>query len=278
MVGLDLRLTYADPNKEVVIVTARGYIDTTTSPDFSKLIEQQLGLGKYKYVMDLGQVDYISSTGWGVFIGNLREVRDKGGDIVLANMVSGVHNIFTLMDLSSILKDYNSLDGAIAHFIRGTGARRFSDRSPAVDRSQPDEPRARYEKTDRRKDATEVSQEESGISLHKEKSGAPAGSGRGIPSERAYRTGKTSGSTSQKRTPSPADTFFALARTDLGRRILRVVFDYPFYEVKEIAKALKLPEYGWRKASHRAIIQELKKMDLMDKEKRYYFVLRIKSS
>jgi anti-sigma B factor antagonist len=278
MVGLDLRLSYADPNKEVVIVTARGYIDTTTSPDFSRLIEQQLGLGKYKFVMDLGQVDYISSTGWGVFIGNLREVRDKGGDIVLANMVSGVHNIFTLMDLSSILKDYNSLDGAIAYFIRDTATRRYADRSPTVDRSQPDESYVDYEKIDRRNDDIEGSREGNGISLYKDKSGSQAGPGKGIPSEKAYRAGKPSRSTSHKWTPSPEETFFALARTDLGRRILRVIFDYPYYEVKEIGKALKLPEYGWRKASQRAIVKELKRMDLMDKEKRYYFVLRIKSS
>jgi len=117
MVGLDLKISYAGGKQEVVVISARGYIDATTSPEFSKLLEEQLALGKYKYVVNLQGVDFISSTGWGVFIGHLKEIRDNGGDIILTNMVPGVHNIFDLMEFSSIIKDYDSQNKAIAYFL-----------------------------------------------------------------------------------------------------------------------------------------------------------------
>jgi anti-sigma B factor antagonist len=118
MVGIKLNTAYAGAQDEVVVITAKGYIDTTTSPQFSRLINELIAYGKYKYVMNLAGIDYVSSTGWGVFIGNLKEIRDHGGDIVLANMVEGVHNIYELMEFSSILRSYRSLESALEYFLR----------------------------------------------------------------------------------------------------------------------------------------------------------------
>ena len=281
MVGLELRISHAGPSNEVVIVTARGYIDTTTSPDFSLFIEHQLGIGKFRFVMDLGEVDYISSTGWGVFIGNLREIRDHGGDIVLANMVTGVHNIFNLMDLSSIIKDYDSVESALSHFLldrEETGSWRAVERTPPVNKKKPGTRQAHYEKEDRRKDDTKASRGRDGISVHSEKYPSPVSPGKGAPSERISHSRRPSGSAPLRRAQGPEESFFAIARTELGRRILRVIFDYPFYEVKEIGKALKLSEYGWKRASHRAIMNELRQMGLVDKKRRYDYVLHIRAS
>jgi len=60
----------------------------------------------------------------------------------------------------------------------------------------------------------------------------------------------------------------------LGRRIINVIIDNPYYEVKEIARALKLPQYGSQKASPRSVKHELKAMNLFDKQKRFEIALK----
>lgn len=119
MIGIEIDVSYAGTNDEVVIMSARGYIDSTTSPEFSKRLGEQLALKKYKFIINLEGIDYISSTGWGVFVVNLQEMRDNYGDLVLANMVPGVHNIYELMEFSSIIKSFKSLNEAKAFFIKG---------------------------------------------------------------------------------------------------------------------------------------------------------------
>jgi len=326
MVGLDLKISYAGGKQEVVVISARGYIDATTSPEFSKLLEEQLALGKYKYVVNLQGVDFISSTGWGVFIGHLKEIRDNGGDIILTNMVPGVHNIFDLMEFSSIIKDYDSQNKAIAYFLgfevraetRKAGPSEVKlkthegilikkeERPKQPPSKAPSKPAATtpLKKPELRAPAPTVKPSERPASIKPERVAPGPPSGRTVSPPHEKRAAPPTPPAAPGRTPpaKPAPppaapgrtppakpvarilpkksqglneiTIFNYARNELGRRILRVVSDYPYYDIKEIAKALRLPEYGWKKASVYAIKSELKKMGLLDKRIRYEFVTR----
>ena len=57
-------------------------------------------------------VDYISSAGWGIFISHIKDVRDHGGDIKLANMIPNVYEIYELLEFDNVLQAYNSVDRA----------------------------------------------------------------------------------------------------------------------------------------------------------------------
>ena len=75
MLEIYIKISYAGVDDDVVIISVRGYIDTTTSPELSKRLEEQIVSGKYKIIINLEGIDYISSTGWGVFIANLKKIR-----------------------------------------------------------------------------------------------------------------------------------------------------------------------------------------------------------
>jgi hypothetical protein len=66
------------------------------------------------------------------------------------------------------------------------------------------------------------------------------------------------------------------AKSTLGRRILRIILDHPYYDIRDISLALKLPEYGDRRASMITIRQELKEMGLLNKKDRYEFATKRK--
>ena len=71
---------------------------------------------KYKIIVDLAGVDYISSAGWGIFISNIREIKAHEGDIKLARMIPSVYEIFELLEFDSILKAYDNIEKAKADF------------------------------------------------------------------------------------------------------------------------------------------------------------------
>ena len=117
MQGIAISVSYAGNDREVVVVTVNGYVDTTTAPELREAITEQVARQKYRIVVDLHGVDYISSTGWGVFVGELKDLRENKGDLVLAGMVTNVHNIYELMEFSSIIKSFFDAEQATAHFL-----------------------------------------------------------------------------------------------------------------------------------------------------------------
>jgi anti-sigma B factor antagonist len=100
----------------VSVVRVDGVIDTMTATELEKVMNSMLERGKYKLVVDLGGVDYISSAGWGIFISNIREIRQHSGDIKLARMIPNVYEIFELLEFDSILRAFDSIEKAKGDF------------------------------------------------------------------------------------------------------------------------------------------------------------------
>jgi anti-sigma B factor antagonist len=101
---------------EIAIVRVDGVIDTMTAHELEKVANSLLAQKRYKIVVDLGGVDYISSAGWGIFISNIREIRLNNGDIKLARMIPNVYEIFELLEFDSILRAFDNIEKAKADF------------------------------------------------------------------------------------------------------------------------------------------------------------------
>src|ERR1019366_7903412 len=104
MENLTVSLSQAPQNKDITIITVMGFLDTTTAPEFEKVFKSTLDEKKFKLVIDLTKVDYISSAGWGLFVSEIKRIRNEGGDLVLAGMNPNVMEVFELLDFNSILK------------------------------------------------------------------------------------------------------------------------------------------------------------------------------
>lgn len=93
-----------------------GVVDTATASQLEEVFESLLKRGRYRIVVDLAGVDYISSAGWGIFIANIRDVRANDGDIKLANMIPSVYEIYDLLEFDNVLRAYNSVEDARLDF------------------------------------------------------------------------------------------------------------------------------------------------------------------
>jgi len=115
---LKISVESAGPENEVVKIRVDGVLDTLTSPELEKVMNSLVAQKRYKIIMDLGGVDYISSAGWGIFISHLKEIRENRGDLKLARMLPQVSEIFELLEFDSILKTYPTLENARFDFIQ----------------------------------------------------------------------------------------------------------------------------------------------------------------
>ena len=112
MEDIRISLDTSGTNGEISIVRVDGVIDTMTATELEKVMNSLLDQKRYDIVIDLGGVDYISSAGWGIFISNIREIRQNDGDIKLARMVPNVHEIFELLEFDSILQSFDNVEKA----------------------------------------------------------------------------------------------------------------------------------------------------------------------
>jgi anti-sigma B factor antagonist len=117
--------------REISVVRIDGVVDTMTAGDLEQVISSLMTRGRYRLVIDLAGVEYISSAGWGVFVSHLREIREHAGDIKLARMTPEVREIYELLEFDGLLPFFDGLDPAVADFL-GNGGRESAD-SPVDD-------------------------------------------------------------------------------------------------------------------------------------------------
>jgi anti-sigma B factor antagonist len=113
---IEVLVSNTGPQDKISTIKVRGYIDTTTASEVEHALLEFLGSGRYDIIVDLGDVDYISSAGWGVFMNEIREIRKKGGDLKLANMIPEVYEVFELFEFHHILRAHDTIEEAIKEF------------------------------------------------------------------------------------------------------------------------------------------------------------------
>ncbi len=101
---------------DIVLLRIDGLVDSGTSQLMEDKFNELISRGHVKIVADLERVDYISSAGWGIFVGEIKGVRRKNGDIKLAQMRPDVREVFDLLEFNALLTPYNSKDDAVAAF------------------------------------------------------------------------------------------------------------------------------------------------------------------
>ena len=238
MADIQVDVSYTGDEENIAVISASGFIDTTTAPELEKKLEEQLALNKYKIIVNLENIDYVSSAGWGVFVSEIREIRENNGDLVLVNMSPDVYDVYELMEFSSILKSFDSLNEAVTNFTGGP----LKPERPAIEKTPAPQP---------------APQPKEEVGLRNEP-----------------QTAKPAQTEPAQTAAASEPDIYSYAQSELGKRIIDVIIDNPYFEVKEIAKALKLPQYGGKKAGGGAVKKELKTMGLIDRKRRFELVLQ----
>ena len=79
-----------------------GRLDTITSPELESKINEVVGDAS-KLILDLANLEYISSAGLRVILGALQAMEGKG-DMVVRNLSESVREVFDLTGFSNLFK------------------------------------------------------------------------------------------------------------------------------------------------------------------------------
>ena len=116
MDNISISLSESGASNHISEVRIDGVIDTLTASELEEVIDSLIKRERYNIVVDLAGVDYISSAGWGIFISHIKDLRIRGGDIKLANMIPNVFEIYELLEFDNVLQAFTSVDEARSKF------------------------------------------------------------------------------------------------------------------------------------------------------------------
>lgn len=235
MESIKISLDASGTNGEVSVVRVDGVIDTMTATELEKVMNSLLDQKRYNIVIDLGGVDYISSAGWGIFISNIREIRQNEGDIKLARMVPNVHEIFELLEFDSILHSFDNVEKAKQEFLS----------TSREDETVGAEPRPRGSVSDKLSEATSSEISSSLATVLTER-----------------------GEEADESTPdSPARS----KKPDLETRLLDLVKEDPFRSISEMKRILNTEDGVDEKVGWWKIWSTLGRHGLRSKRKRFRY-------
>ena len=107
---------HSEQHRQALIISLAGSFDALTADEARSAIGMQIGEGRQQIVLDLSQVEFMSSAGLRAILAALKEARQHGGDLRLAAAQPGVEKILKISGFTSILKAYPSVDEALSSF------------------------------------------------------------------------------------------------------------------------------------------------------------------
>jgi len=103
--------------KRCEIVKANGRIDSYTAPNLEEILNSVTSNGKYKIVLDMSEVDFMSSKGWWVLIETQKTCKKYNrGELVLVGIQDRIRESLVLVGMGSYFKIYEDLTTAVGSF------------------------------------------------------------------------------------------------------------------------------------------------------------------
>lgn len=107
-------LVHHESRQGIEVFRPVGRLDSATSTDLEGLLVERLDGGCTGIVIDLAELDYISSAGLRVILMVGKRLRGAGGRLVLARMRDSVRDLFEMSGFLSLFPLADTLDEAVA--------------------------------------------------------------------------------------------------------------------------------------------------------------------
>ncbi len=110
------------PLNRVDLLEVAGRVDAATAPKLKQQIEALFADGRYRIVLDLAKLEYMSSPGLRVLIEARKRAREwkvtdlEGGDIRIANLPPKIREVFDLTGFTALFEMYGDTVGAVGSF------------------------------------------------------------------------------------------------------------------------------------------------------------------
>ncbi|MDH4129255.1 MAG: STAS domain-containing protein [Spirochaetota bacterium] len=105
-----------DLKNNIIVLDINGEIDLYNAPEIKKKIKEQMDEGKNNVIVNLDKVSYVDSSGIGVLISSLSQLKKVGGGLKIINVYASVKKVFELTKLTSFFEIFESEEEAVKSF------------------------------------------------------------------------------------------------------------------------------------------------------------------
>mgnify|MGYP006279179819 FL=1 len=233
-----------DSDLLVVRVTLRGPIDQNNAKRLPRLFDPLFADGTFNVLLEMSEVPFIGSTGWGALLRQLKRVQQDGHAIKLVHLSRKVAEQARLLALDKLFGVYPSEEAALKAF--------QSEAGPAESEAPPEK------SGDERKPPLEAASPASQATPSRAPQAPPPPARETGGEEQPGRRGAE----------QPAVDKWDLP---LEQKIKSIIMEDPLGDERRIRRRLSDPDYGSEKIGRFKLRSLLKVMNLDTKLKRYQF-------
>ena len=106
---MELKVTNAH---DYAVISPIGRLTATGAPQLRSTVDDLIGSGTPRIVVDLAQTAFVDSSGLGALIGGLKSARLAGGDLRIAATPESVRKVLKLTNLDRVLRDHPTPESA----------------------------------------------------------------------------------------------------------------------------------------------------------------------
>ena len=99
--------------EKALVISVQGRLDTTTAAEFEAKCLEMVSAGENSVILDLQNVEYISSAGLRSVLSLGKKVRSDGGGLVFCSLRGMVREVFEISGFSSIFTIYDTREQAL---------------------------------------------------------------------------------------------------------------------------------------------------------------------
>jgi len=102
---------------DILIVYLEGRLDVSVANEVEENLSDLIdNAGHTKVLLNMKDVDYMSSSGFRACISTLRKLNGKGGVLKISNIKPAVKRIFDVIELTSLFDIYDTEEAALSSF------------------------------------------------------------------------------------------------------------------------------------------------------------------
>ncbi len=103
--------------KHCEMIKVKGRVDSATAPQLAQTLEKANEDGKYKLVMDMSELEYMSSAGFRALLAAQRNAKKYNrGEVVLVGVPDRIREALELAGFTELFKTFDDPLQAVGHF------------------------------------------------------------------------------------------------------------------------------------------------------------------
>lgn len=100
---------------DVIVVRVQGRLDAASSPQLEKKINSIIESGHFKLILNLEEVDYLSSAGMRLMLSVSRKLKHLEGKIVACSLNDEIMDVIKMAGFHQVLELYSSENESFSH-------------------------------------------------------------------------------------------------------------------------------------------------------------------